>query len=351
MITKELFSRFLQVECTDEERRLVISYLEEHPEAVEWLMPGEEFTSTEAEGDLSPEARERITNKVRRKTYGATSVYHIGKRLLVAASLILVVVLGWKFIINSNSSTVAVSKQVIHPDTLWKTFATAATGMHIVLPDSSLIELSPNSVIQYNNLFQANGKRMIYLRGEAYFKVAKDKTKPFIVYTGDISTTALGTSFTIHAYDHQNIISVFLHTGKVVVQSADSINKKLANDMYLLPGDELFYNKQTYLASIHSQKDQKHSLTKKQKTEVKEVVYKPDWYKFKDQQLNEVLDQLSFYYQVNIDYKTADISNCYITAQFSNHDSLDTILHDIALLNQLTIDKRNDQYIIRKAKP
>jgi transmembrane sensor len=271
--------------------------------------------------------------------------------LLVAASLILVVILGWRFIINNNSSPVAAGKQIIHQDTVWKKFAAAATGLHIVLPDSSLIELSPNSIIQYNNLFQTNGKRMVCLSGEAYFKVAKDKTKPFMVYTGDISTTALGTSFTIHAYDQQNIISVFLHTGKVVVQSADSINRKPANDMYLLPGDELFYNKQTYLASIQSQKDQKHNLAKKKIVGEREVVYKPDWYKFNDQRLNEVLDQLSFYYQVNIDYKAADISNCYITAQFSNHDSLDTILNDIALLNQLTIDKRNDQYIIRKAKP
>ena len=194
-----------------------------------------------------------------------------------------------------------------------------------------------------------NGKRMVYLSGAAYFKVAKNKTKPFIVYTGSITTTALGTSFTIHAYEDRNIISVFLHTGKVVVQSADSVNKKLIKDMYLQPGDELFYNKQTYAASIHSHNDKKHKPVKKNRAE-KEIVYKPDWYKFNDQQLSEVLDQLSFYYQVNIDYKEADINNCYITAQFSNRDSLSSILHDIALLNHLTVDKRNDQYIIRKLK-
>jgi ferric-dicitrate binding protein FerR (iron transport regulator) len=251
---------------------------------------------------------------------------------------------------DKNSPALTVSKQVIHQDTVWKQFAAGATGLRVVLPDSSWIVLSPNSTIQYNDLFQTNGKRMVYLRGEAYFKVAKDKTKPFVVYTGAISTMALGTSFTIHAYDNRNIISVFLHTGKVVVQSADSINKKLVKDMYLQPGEELFYNKITFVASIYSQKGKKLYPAKKNITE-KEIVYKPDWYKFNDQQLSEVLDQLSFYYQVNIDYNEADINNCYITAQFSNHDSLNSILHDIALLNHLTIDKRNDQYIIRKAKP
>jgi transmembrane sensor len=349
MITKELFSRFLQGECTDEERRLVIGYLEEHPEALEQLMPEEEFMSAEAEGELPPEVRERIIEKVSSKTYGKTSVHQLSKRWLVAASFILLAVLAWKFIIKDNSHSPAISKQVIHQDTVWKQFTAAATSLHVVLPDSSLIELSPNSTIQYNNLFQMNGKRMVYLRGEAYFKVAKNKTKPFVVYTGNITTTALGTSFTIQAYDNRNIISVLLHTGKVVVQSADPVNKKLAKDMYLLPGDELFYNKHTYVASIHSQKDKKRNLAKKNRTE-REMVYKPDWYKFNDQQLSEVLDQLSFYYQVNIDYNEADISNCYITAQFSHSDSLSSILHDIALLNHLTIDKRNNQYIIRKAK-
>ncbi|TKK71737.1 DUF4974 domain-containing protein [Ilyomonas limi] len=349
MITKELFSRFLQGECTEEERRLVAGYLEEHPEALEQLMPEEEFRNTETEGELTPEVKERIVKKVSSKTFGAASMYQISKRWLVAASFILLVVLAWKFIIRDNSHSPAISKQAIHQDTVWKQFAAAATGLRVVLPDSSLIELSPNSTIQYNNLFQVNGKRMVYLSGEAYFKVAKDKTKPFIVYTGAITTTALGTSFTIHAYDNRNIISVFLHTGKVVVQSADSVNKKLVKDMYLLPGDELFYNKQTYVASVHSHNDKKRNLAKKNRAE-KEMVYKPDWYKFNDQQLGEVLDQLSFYYQVNIDYNEADINNCYITAQFSNSDSLDAILHDIALLNHLTIDKKNDQYIIRKAK-
>lgn len=350
MITKELFNRFLQGECTEEEHRLVAAYLEEHPEALEWLMPEEEFINTETEEELPQEVKDRITEKVRRKTFGATGLLQIGKRLMVAASLILMIVVAWKFIINDEHALPVASKQTVHQDTVWKRFTAAATGLDIVLPDSSLIALSPNSTIQYNNLFLANGKRMVYLNGEAYFQVAKDKTKPFIVYTGDISTMALGTSFTIHAYDSQNIISVFLHTGKVVVQSVDSINKKLANDMYLVPGDELFYNKQTFLASIRSQKQEKRNLAR-MNTTTKAVIYKPEWYKFNDQQLNEVLDQLSFYYQVNIDYKEADIRNCYISAQFRNNDSLDAILHDIALLNQLTIDKRNDQYIIRKTKP
>jgi transmembrane sensor len=350
MITKELFSRFLQGECTEEERRLVVSYLEEHPEALEWLMPEEEFINAGTEEELSPEVKERIIKKVRRKTFGAGSTREIGKRLLVAASFILVAALVWKFIIHDNDSLMAISKPIIHQDSVWKKFVAAATGLHVVLPDSSLVELSPGSTIQYNSLFQVNGKRMIYLSGEAYFKVAKNKAKPFIVYTGDISTTALGTSFTIHAYDKQNIISVLLHTGKVVVQSADPVNKKLANDMYLVPGDELFYNRQTFLVSIRSQKDQKRNLTKKN-TREKQIVYKPDWYKFNDQQLSEVFDQLSFYYQVNINYNEADIRNSYITAQFSYKDSLYAILHDIALLNHLTIDRRNDQYVIRKTKP
>ena len=66
-----------------------------------------------------------------------------------------------------------------------------------------------------------NNKREIYLEGEAYFKVAKDKTKPFTVFAGALATTALGTQFRITAKKNTpGNITVKLFTGKVAIRSS-----------------------------------------------------------------------------------------------------------------------------------
>ena len=73
--------------------------------------------------------------------------------------------------------------------------------------------------------------------GEAYFEVAKDSTRPFIVRTGQITTTALGTSFNIKAYQNEEL-NISLLTGLVEVGSEigqfDKVN--------LVPGEVLNIN-------------------------------------------------------------------------------------------------------------
>lgn len=211
------------------------------------------------------------------------------------------------------------------------------------MPDSSVVELSRFSNIKYNSIFGSNGKRNIYLSGKAFFKVAKDKTRPFSVYSGDIVTTALGTSFIINAFNNKNVISVYLRTGKVVVKSADSAEKKLVRNMYLQPGDEVFYYKNTRMASIKRFGRKNNNPAVKNNEANIDNIYKPKWYKFDGQQLSDVLNQLSFYYQVTIEYNKEDTRHSYMTAKLSIKNSLDKILNDIALLNHLRVNKVNDK--------
>src|SRR5690606_14332062 len=63
-----------------------------------------------------------------------------------------------------------------------------------VLPDGSRVVLNSRSSITYSTDF-GNGQREMFLLGEAFFEVAKDTLRPFIVHTGNLSTRALGTSF------------------------------------------------------------------------------------------------------------------------------------------------------------
>ena len=89
----------------------------------------------------------------------------------------------------------------------------------LTLPDGSKVVLNAGSTLRYIQDFEAD-QRALFLEGEAYFEVKKDSVKPFVVYTGSLSTTAIGTSFAISAYVPDSV-HVYLLTGKALV--ADSL--------------------------------------------------------------------------------------------------------------------------------
>ncbi|MEQ9441319.1 MAG: FecR domain-containing protein [Cyclobacteriaceae bacterium] len=110
----------------------------------------------------------------------------------------------------------------------------------VALPDGSVVWLNGASKISYLPNFN-DSIRAIELSGEAYFEVAENPEKPFAVKSGNLTTTALGTSFNIRAYPEQENIQVSLLTGKVSVEEAD----KPQNRALLTPGNELQYNRET----------------------------------------------------------------------------------------------------------
>ncbi|MBA4299707.1 FecR family protein [Algoriphagus alkaliphilus] len=93
----------------------------------------------------------------------------------------------------------------------------------LTMQDGSKVLLNSGSSVRFIKNFEED-KRIIYLEGEAYFEVAKDTLRPFSVITGEVTTTALGTSFNISAYRHE-VLKIALVEGKVavdVVQTEDS---------------------------------------------------------------------------------------------------------------------------------
>lgn len=87
-----------------------------------------------------------------------------------------------------------------------------------LLSDGTKISLNCNSTITYPKVFVGNF-RDVKLDGEAFFEVAKDKTKPFTVTANGIKTTVLGTKFNVSAYQNLKQISIALLEGKVEVQT------------------------------------------------------------------------------------------------------------------------------------
>ncbi|MCT4587371.1 MAG: FecR domain-containing protein [Carboxylicivirga sp.] len=84
------------------------------------------------------------------------------------------------------------------------------------LIDGTQIWLNAQSEIRYPVVFTGN-TREVYLKGEAFFEVAHDADKPFIVHTSSLTTKVLGTSFNISAYDEDSSARITLEQGSVKV--------------------------------------------------------------------------------------------------------------------------------------
>ena len=114
--------------------------------------------------------------------------------------------------------------------------APAWTRAQFSLPDGTTGWLNSNSSIKYNGNFNTN--RQIILNGEAFFDVFKDKKRPFIVNTNEVSLKVLGTRFNIASYENEKNVEVVLEEGKLV------FNDKEMNKSYTMkPNDLVIYDK------------------------------------------------------------------------------------------------------------
>lgn len=275
----------------------------------------------------------------------------------VAASVLLLITVGYKWLSNEKSNTNPVVATV-EKDNAVKVIVrheinTTGKTQRIVLADSSEVLLDPLSEITWNEPFTSN-KRDIVLKGRARFSVAKDKTKPFTVISGHLATTALGTQFIVTAFEQDEFITVQLYEGRVVVKGADSTHAKLKKDFYLLPGEELLYSNKQNTASVRRFINDNATAGKQTREERSTAdqpslpVDKGSWYMFNNQPLAQVFKQLEEMYGVEIVYAEADIQKMYFIGKFSKSDSVSAILKQIASLNNLTVIKQDNKFIISK---
>jgi len=93
------------------------------------------------------------------------------------------------------------------------------------LPDGTTVNLNAGSKLKYDNRYGIND-RVVQLEGEGYFKVAKDKERPFTVKTSHINILALGTAFNVKAYSEDKTIETTLVEGSVKVEGISDKNRK-----------------------------------------------------------------------------------------------------------------------------
>ncbi|NGM60841.1 DUF4974 domain-containing protein [Sphingobacterium sp. SGG-5] len=122
---------------------------------------------------------------------------------------------------NGEGFTYADGEQVVATSDAiqYATLATPSGGQYqLTLPDGSKVWLNAVSSITYPTRFESS-QRLVKLQGEAFFDVAEDKTKPFIVESNDQRITVTGTTFNVEAYGDQRATNTTLVSGSVHINS------------------------------------------------------------------------------------------------------------------------------------
>ncbi|WP_131538283.1 FecR family protein [Pedobacter nototheniae] len=338
-ISDELLDKYFKGQCSPEEKLLVVKYLNEVDEFAEHLLKKTEWDNT-TDALIDDAKTEEMFSIIKKQTTAKVSKLNWIKITSAAAIILALLTFGFLTLKQNRSKEILVQNIALNQTKKsavnWKSVMNYTEHIQfLTLPDLSTVKLYPGGELRYAMPF-ITSKREIYLNGKSFFQVTKDKKHPFVVYAKGVSTTALGTSFTITALEKSKEIKVELHTGKVWVKNIDSTTHALPFSKILIPGNQLVYNSELNKVNVS---DVKTLLTKQ--PVIKEL-------NFNQAPLIEVFAKLQQHYKVKIIYNPADLQEISFTGSLKLTQSIDKILEEIAELNKLNQIKTTEGYLIRK---
>ena len=183
------------------------------------------------------------------------------------------------------------------------------------LPDGSTVILHAGSTLDYPSSFKGLPQRKVYLQGQAYFDIKSNPSQPFIVHTGKIETTVLGTAFNIKANPGDADITVTVTRGRVKVSDQNSTLG------IIVANQQIVYNKQK-LVSVQNKVNAETFVTWKEQDLL-----------FDNVTVEEAAAVLEERFNVHIEIKDSIIRSNRFTTSFSKGENLEELLKSICEFN------------------
>jgi len=197
----------------------------------------------------------------------------------------------------------------------------------LTLQDGSKVLLNSGSTLRYIPHFEKD-QRELFLTGEAFFEVAKDSLRPFIVNTAGMVTTALGTSFLIKAVNKEESM-VALISGKVSVDS----DAKDGGTITLFPG-----------SAYYTGKDGKEGYSLPFDPELV-LAWTQKTIRFEKTPMLEVIRVLENWYGVHISYPEKPSSNLKISGKFQDL-TLENVLRGMSYTGRFDFEINKDNVML-----
>lgn len=198
----------------------------------------------------------------------------------------------------------------------------------LVLSDGTVVLLNADSKITFPTRFTGNC-RTVKLVGEAYFKVSKNKHRPFIVETGNLYTKVLGTEFNLKAYPHSDV-NVTLIKGSVAVNAE-------GKEVMLKPGENAEYseNKDIEVTTVDTEGY---------------IQWKDGYFYFDNVPLIDVVRDLGRWYNVNIEIRNNSLMSYRLHFIASRKASIKEFVDNLNEFNYLHVVHKDNKLIIDRKK-
>ncbi|MDR1407800.1 MAG: DUF4974 domain-containing protein [Tannerella sp.] len=201
------------------------------------------------------------------------------------------------------------------------------------LSDGSIVRLNAATTLRYPADFNGTAREVL-LDGEAYFEVAKDDDRPFVVKLERQNIIVRGTCFNVEAYRDESYNIVTLLEGSVSVESMDDNGLKI-NDVLLVPGQKVHFDHASGKVSV-SQVDASLSNT-----------WMRGEYRFKDEPFTLIAGRLEHYYDVRIHLDDERLKKIRYTGTFSLQQHIHEVLRIINHENQFRFQQTGNEIYIK----
>jgi len=250
---------------------------------------------------MSSATWENIANTLHQSDLNTKSRRHLP---IWWAAAILLLALGVVWLVRDNQHSVRPSSLLLSEEAGYVVKRNLGhTSMQVFLPDGSKVSLEPGASLKSKTLLN-DTLREVILQGDAFFEIAKDTDRPFIVHTDYIYTRVLGTSFWILTAQGAQQQTVAVKTGKVSV--SDILQQETE---ILLPNEQLTYDDQRRVL-IKSRID---PSVIQQAPAMQQIALQ-----FQDTSVPTILDSLSSAYGVKIIYDRQTLAHCRVTTSLSS---------------------------------
>ncbi|MEJ7692902.1 FecR domain-containing protein [Daejeonella sp.] len=300
-----LLHKYLDGHANSEEKQFLSGYynlFESEPDVVV-LMRSNQRNKTK------DQIQQEIWKNIALKNYGTTGVRPLWRNWVArisAAALVLIVSTAavLYFINHKPAKQVALVRSVENK------------GHRLIrLADGSTVIVGSGSKLNYPSSFDGMDKREVYLEGQAYFDIKHNSSKPFIVHTGRLETTVLGTAFNIKAWPAEEDIIVTVTRGKVKV---DDHHKLLG---VITPNQQITYHKPEKSASQKKVDSQAY------------LTWKDQDLLFDDVTVADAAELLEERFKVRISFSDEQIRSKRFSTIFYKDESLDHVLKSICEFN------------------
>lgn len=308
LLLPDLFKRYVNGVITEDEKRILFRMIDDpqHEQQVKQLM--DSFWKTVPEDSVSLIDTSGVFTKIMDRAVmpGAMAGKRKKSYWWVAASLAVLAVVGiTAFFVASKQSP------PFTPSTVSEKSETRSK--FIKLPDGSRVILKDKSILRFPQKF--GPIREVYLEGEGFFDIAHDPSKPFVVKTAEISTTVLGTAFSVKAFPKDSEVTVTVTRGKVQVSKGEKIFGVLKRDQQLI------------VEKINSSTI----------TEIVDGKSEVSWIErdvvFDNVTMGEAVEELQERFDKRILLNRDQLRDCRFTASFTKGETLEQILHVICEFN------------------